>query len=149
MDKINNDRKNDLLVQYKAYMDNLNAIGAQHSQTRAFYVSIISALLVFLSFVSSKDKAVEDITVPGQVAIIMLGIMLCIAWFVHILSFGKLYRAKFDILREMEKELAYPIFKEELHKLSEYKFFFFTWIERMICLAIAIPFIILLIFLLR
>jgi hypothetical protein len=142
------DRKNDLLVQYKSYMDNLNAIGNQHSQTRAFYVSIISAILVFLSFVSDKDLSVEEIKTPGQITLIFLGIILCGAWFVHILSFGKLYRAKFDILRDMEKELAYPIFEEEYKKLNEYNFFFFTRIERFICLVMAIPFFILVIFLL-
>jgi len=140
-------KKNDLLVQYKAYMDNLNAIGTQHSQTRAFYVSVISALLVFLSFVGSGKSSVERISYPGQLAVISLGIILCTAWYIHTRSFGKLYRAKFDILRQMEKDLAFNTFEKELEKLYEYKYFFFTAIESMISLFVAIPFVILLIFL--
>ena len=138
-----NIEKNILLEQYKSYMNNLNEIGNQHSQTRGFYVSIISALLVFLSLTGPKE-ALGNISFIGQFAVALLGIILCIAWFIHTLAFGKLFYAKFYILKEMEKELHFQIFDKEWKKLQEIKYTLLTKIESFVSLAVLIPFIILL-----
>ena len=63
MENQNNERTY-LLEKYKAYLENLNQIGNQHSQTRAFHVSIISALLVFLAFLGSKKWIRPDNKFP-------------------------------------------------------------------------------------
>lgn len=137
-----NNEKNYLLEQYKSYMVNLNEIGNQHSQTRAFYVSIISALLVFLSYTGSQKAFAISIT--GQFAVALLGTILCVAWYIHTLSYGKLFFAKFFILKEMEKGLPFQIFEKEWEKLEDIKFKQFMKIESFVSLAVAIPFIILL-----
>lgn len=137
------DKEKYLLEQYKAYMNNLNEIGSQHSQTRAFYVSIISALLVFLSVTASKNES-ASMSMAGQLAVASLGIILCVAWYIHMLSYRKLFTAKFFILKEMENELYFHIFEKEWDKLESIKYKQFIKIESFVSLAVAIPFIILL-----
>src|SRR5258705_4862066 len=105
-----------LLDQYKIYIESLNQVGTQHSQTRTFYVSIVSALLVFLSFLGSKDVNLT-MSIPGQYAVSILGIILCFAWHVQLRSYRKIYRVKFTILREMEKQLPFPVFEREWTEL--------------------------------
>jgi len=38
----------------KAYLDDLGRIGSHHTQTRAFYVSVISALLVLIAAIAAN-----------------------------------------------------------------------------------------------
>lgn len=158
--------KDTLIEQYKAYLDNVNEIGSQHTNTRAFYVSIISALLVFISLTGSKE-GLYNIGVLVQVVVSIFAILLCIAWYFHIKSFGVLYLAKFDILRALEeidsggKKILYPIFNKESDllfgtkkekeqikegKLKKKKFLKFTGIESTICLLLIIPFALILIY---
>jgi hypothetical protein len=132
-----------LLEQYKAYVGNLNAIGTQHSSTRSFYVSILSALLVFLSLTGPKEEFAK-MSSTGESAVAVLGIILCFAWFIHTRSFGKLFSAKFFILKKMEKRLPIQIFEEEYEKLKELKYTILTKIESLVCFAVMIPFMMML-----
>jgi len=139
---------------YNAYLDDLGRIGSHHTQTRAFYVSIISVLLVFLSS-SGSEKALLSIPLQGQLVISLLGIILCLAWFSHTLLFDSLYNVKFDNLRKMEKAFTFPyhIFEEEEKMLfpkkhaleGKNKYSWFTKIESIVALLVGVPFLIILI----
>lgn len=132
-----------LIEQYKAFIGDLGNIGSRHTQTNTLYVSIISALLVFLSLTES-GKALANFDMAGQVAVSLLGIFLCLAWYFHVKSFGYLYKAKFDVLREMEQDLPYSCYKRELDFLDP-KFFRFTKLEGWLTLLLSLPFIVLLV----
>ena len=132
-----------LFEQYKVYIDSLNQVGTQHSQTRAFYVSIVSALLVFLSFLGSKNVNLA-MGIPGQYAVSILGIILCFAWHIQLRSYRKLYRVKFTILREMEKQLPFPVFEREWTELEKSNYGVLLKTELFVSLAVALPFILLL-----
>jgi hypothetical protein len=43
-----------LIEQYKAYLADVGNIGTRHENTRRFYLSIVSALFVFLSLAVRK-----------------------------------------------------------------------------------------------
>jgi hypothetical protein len=135
------------IEQYKSYMENLNAIGNQHSLTRGFYVSIISALLVFLSFLCSKDLTMQKIGIPGLYAVSLLGIILCIIWCIHTCSYGRLFKAKFIMLKKLEEGFTFHIFAEEWEILEKLKFKRLTKIEEFVSLILSLPFIIFLLLL--
>jgi len=89
---------------YKAYLEDLGRIGGRHENARKFYISVISALFVFLSMAGTGGLfANVQGWVFGVVGIV--GILICLAWFDHMTSFGKLYFAKLETLRSLEADL--------------------------------------------
>src|SRR5678815_5944179 len=132
-----------LFEQYKVYIESLNQVRTQHSQTRAFYVSVVSALLVFLSFLGSENVKL-NMSIPGQYAVSILGIILCFAWHVQLRSYRKIYRVKFSILREMEKQLPFPLFEREWTELKKSNYGVLLKTELFVSFAVALPFVLLL-----
>jgi len=116
----------ELLEQYKAYMEDLGNIGERQSGSRRFYLSVMSALLVFLS-ASGKGKVLGEISGEFRIVICIAALCICALWFLHMLSFRALFDAKFKVLREMEGEgLPFHIYKKEWNALKgdkRYKFF--------------------------
>jgi hypothetical protein len=108
----------DLLGQYTAYMEDVGNIGDRHQTARRFYLSVISALLVFLSMAGGKGPF-NDVKLRVQIVVGFAGLAICLLWFCHMRSFGALYKAKFDILKKMEKSLPYQIFAEEWECLEK------------------------------
>jgi len=114
-----------LIEQYKAYAAALGNIGSRHETSRGFYLSVTSALAVFLSL-GGKDGILSGVHGRLVLLIAVVAIGVCVLWSSHMKSFGALYRAKFHVLREMDARLAFPVFQEEWNQLSDdksYKFF--------------------------
>jgi hypothetical protein len=110
---------NSLLEQYTAYLADVGNIGVRSENSRRFYLSVVSALLVFLSMTGDKGPFIK-LQWPVQVIVGITGIIICVLWFLHMRSFGALFRAKFSVLREMEAHgLAFPIFKREWELLRD------------------------------
>jgi hypothetical protein len=137
------DVNNYFFEQYKLYLHDINEIGNRQSQTRSFYVSIISALLVFASFVGKSEIPLK-MHIMGQSSVAVLGILLCIAWYIHSLSFNKLFLVKFSIIKEIEEELPIQLFAKEDVKFKTHHRMLFSKIESIISLIITLPFIMLL-----
>lgn len=131
-----------LLDQYKAYVADVGNIGARQAQTNTWYVSILSALLVFLGLTSTAG-ALKDFDMAVRAAVALLAILICGMWRVHARSFGLLYKAKFDVLREMEAMLPFACYTREWELLQNSRYSFFTAIEGRITRAIMIPFVLL------
>jgi len=89
---------------YKAYLEDLGRIGGRHENTRKFYMSVMSALFVFLSM-AGKGGPFINVQGPALIIVGVVGILMCIAWFEHMRSFGKIYGAKFGTLRRLEEDL--------------------------------------------
>lgn len=89
---------------YKVYLEDLGRIGGRHDNIRKFYMSVMSALFVFLSL---GGKNGIFVSVQGAILGIVgvVGIVICIAWFEHMRSYGKLYLAKLSTLRHLEEDL--------------------------------------------
>jgi hypothetical protein len=90
---------------YTAYLEDLGRIGGRHENARKFYISVISALFVFLSM-AGKDGPFVNVQGKVLLVVAVVGIFVCVAWFDHMGSFGKLYFAKLETLRVMETEVG-------------------------------------------
>lgn len=137
--------KAQLLEQYKIYIGDLGNIGTRHAQTNTWYVSILSALLVFLSF-TSRVGALSDVSTGSQAAVAILGLVICWMWRLHAQSFGLLYLAKFSVIRKMEEQLPVACYALEWDNLKDTKYSKFTRIERRIAFALMLPFVIVLLY---
>ena len=103
----------DHIEQYKVYLQDVGNIGVRHENSRKFYLSVVSALFVFVSMTGEKGVFVS---VQGHVLTLtgLVGVLLCIVWVMHMQAFGAIYLAKFDVLRRIESQHSlFHIFDEE------------------------------------
>jgi hypothetical protein len=113
------------IEQYKSYLQDVGNIGTRHENSRRFYLSVVSALFVFLSM-AGKDGVLHVVDGPVRVLVGVFGILLCVVWIMHMQSFAAIYLAKFSVLRAMEvKCRLFRVFEEEWNCLKvdpRYKF---------------------------
>ena len=101
------------LDQYKAYLDDLGNIGTRYSTANGFYVSIVSALLAILAL-ARKAEALASFDVLLYIVVPIFACLLCMIWRESMKSYSSLFKRKFDVLREMEKQLPFkPYLREE------------------------------------
>jgi hypothetical protein len=107
------DRKYEVcLEQYKAYLGDLGNIGTRYATVQGFYVSVIAALVSVLALAES-GKILSQFQTGTLLVVCSFGFMLCIVWALTIHYYGKLFGAKFDVLKALEANLAYKCFDEE------------------------------------
>lgn len=134
------DDKQYLLEQYKSYVKDLGNIGLRDTQMDKHFVSVISALLVFVSLTGTGEALVK-IASEARSAVSILGILVCLLWFGSIHFFGCLYNAKFTVIKKMEEGLQYECFKEESELLAGKRL---TNIKKPGALILIIPFLVML-----
>lgn len=109
---------NQMIEQYKSYLQDLANIGSRHETARGFYLSVLSALLAFVAL-AGKDGPLQGIG-SHLFAVVSLGaIAICGLWLVHTLSFAALYGAKMGRLNAMEEKLPFRNFAEEHDALEK------------------------------
>jgi hypothetical protein len=133
--------------QYKSYLQDVGNIGTRHENSRRFYLSVVSAFFVFLSM-AGKEGVLQVVQGPVRILVGMVGILLCVAWIMHMQSFGAIYRAKFNVLRAMETKChLFPVFAEEWGYLKDNpRFKFLTLMDSAIPVLFAALFLALLYF---
>ena len=123
----------DLLAQYKSYLEDMRSIGTRHENTRKYYVTVVSALFVFLSMAGPEGVFHS---VQGNIATLVggSGILLCASWIIHMQAFGAIYAAKFGVLREMELDpRLFEIFKLEFVLLkADRRYVFLTLLDTLV-----------------
>jgi len=132
---------NQRIEQYKAYMQDVANIGSRHETARAFYLSVLSALLAFVAL-AGTDGPLSDISSNLFVVISLGAIAICVLWFLQTLSFGALYSAKLEQLHKMEERLPFKNFTNEHEVLKEdWKYFQLTNVECFVASIFIILFI--------
>jgi len=137
-----------LLEQYKLYVEMADNVSARRSQTNTFYITVLSGLLAVLSL------AIENIPSEMQntafLAVAVLGLVLCIIWYINIRSYRQLNSGKFKVIHEMEGQLPYPCYDREWDILGRGKdskgYFQLTRVEQFVPGLLAIPYVLLLVF---
>jgi len=129
-----------LLELFKAYLDDLGRLGERQQNSRSFYLSIISALFVFLSFAGSSNNQVIQIPKAAHAITGLVGIVISAAWFEHMRSFEKLFEAKLEILRSVERKLNAHLFSLEEEQLHVRNYRHITYIDSVAPVAFVVLF---------
>ncbi|QFU84293.1 RipA family octameric membrane protein [Natronorubrum aibiense] len=109
-------RDETLIDQYTHYAGSAMAVSDRRLQTNRFYVSLLSGILVIITFIAQGPLSrAQQI---GLVAVGLLGVCLCGLWYQTVDSHRRLNQAKYEILHEMESDLAYPVYQQEWEKLG-------------------------------
>jgi len=135
-----------ILEQYKLYVETTNRVTDYRIRMNQFYLSLLSALLALLAFVIEK-KTFPKGGIFIILSIALLGIMLCLTWYLNLESYRQLNSGKFSVIIDMEEYLPYKCFKDEWEKYLEKgksdNYRRLTRIEKHIPIIMIIPYLIL------
>ncbi|MBT9317829.1 RipA family octameric membrane protein [Leptothoe spongobia] len=135
-----------LIEQYKLFVEMADRISARRGQTNSFYISLLSALLALLSLVIDKDL----FSGPASVLLFftaLIGLALCLTWYVNIQSYRQLNGLKFQVIHEIEALLPFPCYKREWDLLKEQRgkqkkqYIQLTTVEKYVPLIFTVPYI--------
>ena len=142
------DNQSVLLEQYKLYVEMMDRTSARRAQNNKFYITLLSALLAFMAFITEKNICREFYD-SIMLSLCLLGFILNAVWFINILSYKQLNSGKFKIIHNLEKELAYECYKEEwdiLKRGKDTKYYRkLTRVELYLPILLSVPFFSLLI----
>jgi hypothetical protein len=139
-----------LIEQYKLYVEMADNISTRRSQTNAFYITVLSGLLAVLALAADKFAgAAQD---ASFIAVAILGIVLCVVWYINLESYRQLNSGKYKTIHEMEQRLPFPCFDREWEIMSmrgedgKPKFTRLTRVEKFVPILLGIPFLFLLVY---
>lgn len=96
-----------LFEQYKLYVEMADRINSRRQSANSYFLSINTALLGFIGYVSTKDAGTLFWLVAAA------GIALSYLWYRLIRSYRDLNTAKFKVVHEIEKRLPLSLYDAE------------------------------------
>ncbi len=128
--------------QYKTYVDTTLNVSNRRLNNNRFYVVLLSGTLAVVS-VLAETQIIEE---AGLLLAGLLGLALCILWYLSIISYKQLNKGKYQVVIEMEEELPFAPFRREWEILDEgddwKTYITHTRVERKIPGVLAIPYLI-------
>ena len=94
--------------QYKIMIDSAEKNSDKRITQNNIYLTIN---LAFLSYILTIKE------LPNIIIGSLIGIIICIVWFLTILNYCKRNKVKFDIINELEEDVG-SLFKEEWKRIS-------------------------------
>lgn len=140
------------LEQYKLYVEMADRISERRMKANQFYMTLLSGLLVILSFAFHKENqaSIGEYQAVIILSIGLIGTTFCQLWWININSYRQLNSQKFKVIHDLEAKLPFSPYAKEWKLLGEgkdaKKYFQLTRIERAIPLIIMLPYLVLLFF---
>lgn len=101
---------------YKIAVEMADRVSSRRMAANGFFLSLHTALITILGFtyekVATEHRSVLIITA-------MMGFLLAWTWFFALRSYRRLNRAKFEVINNLEKDLAAQYFTDEWAELTE------------------------------
>ena len=114
-------RNSELLEIYKLHAEFSDRVAQRREGANRLYVGILTGFLVAVVALTRFDleghSVIDMLTFVGG----LIGIVLCLSWYLVIRSYRQLNTAKFAILHELEGKLPFAFFKREWEQLEEGK----------------------------
>lgn len=101
---------------YKLAVEMADRVSARRSTANTFYLSLQTAGLAVLGFVTSLPSE------PSRgvlIAICLVGAATGVIWFLQLRSYRDLNRAKFDVINDLETRLPVAVFSAEWKSLKQ------------------------------
>jgi len=97
---------------YKLMLDSSEKLIQRRQITNTFFITIIGVLISIAGFLF-QTQAIENNTVFILYGFAAIGLLLCKSWHNLIDNYGKLNKAKFDVILRLEKQLGTMIYSAE------------------------------------
>ncbi|AUX09934.1 small integral membrane protein [Halalkaliarchaeum desulfuricum] len=138
--------RSELIDQYTTYVDTTLNVSNRRMRNNRFYVLLLSGTLAVVS-VLADTQIIEEV---GLLIAGLLGLALCILWYLSIVSYKQLNSGKYEIIQAMEKDLPAEPFANEWDVLDEGRdwrtYITHTRVERKIPGVLAVPYLIITIY---
>lgn len=96
-----------LIEQYKLYVEMADRVSARRQTANSYFLSVNTAILGFVGYVVLKDER-DYLWLLG-----IVGIAICIFWYVILTSYKQLNSAKFKVIHAVEKRLPLRLYDAE------------------------------------
>lgn len=120
--------------QYKLYLSGIEKISDRRESANKYFVTINSGVIVALSYLVQRFN--NFFVIPVIIAILILGVVLSIFFYLLINSYKQLNTKKFLVLHKIEESLPIQMYSDEWKALGEGKdtsrYFPFSHIERLV-----------------
>lgn len=103
---------------YKLMIDSSESLIQRRQKTNAFFITAIGSLLAIAGLMA-KAGALHSGTIWLLYGFAVVGLLLCNSWRNLIDNYGKLNKAKFDVILRLEQELDAQIFTAEWISLGK------------------------------
>lgn len=125
-DKYNGEYQNNLLEQYKLYVQMADKISERRQSSNSFFLTINTTLIAFLGLVARPDVGSSpDVTanppLPWVLIVSAAGVMLCYTWYRLVRSYNGLNAGKFEVVHTIESRLPSSPYDAEWKAVGEGK----------------------------
>lgn len=131
----------ELIEQYTTYVNTTLDVSNRRMRNNRFYVLLLSGTLAVISVLADTQIIQE----AGLLLAGLLGLALCILWYLSIVSYKQLNSGKYDVIKAMEKDLPTQPFDNEwelLERGNKWRTYItHTRVERKIPVVLAIPYL--------
>lgn len=104
--------KDGILELYKLMIESSESLIQRRQRTNAFFITAIGSLLAIAGLLV-KAAALNSGTIWLLYGFALVGLLLCNSWRNLIDNYGKLNKAKFDVILRLEKDLDASIYEAE------------------------------------
>ena len=117
-----NGNQDQLIEIYKLQSQLANSISNRRITIHKFYLLIMSGLALILPTFFKLPAEIQSQVSIGflMIGVSLLGIPLCLTWFILINTNLRMSMLKYETLKRLEDKLEYPFFKEEWKLLENY-----------------------------
>jgi hypothetical protein len=123
---------------FKAYLEDLGRVGGRHETLRQFYLSVISALATILGL-AGKDGILKGVH-EAAVVVGLVGVLIGVAWFLHMGRFADIFSAKGETLEDLESDLPAKLFTTERAKLKGGQYLRLTSVDQVVAFCFIVLF---------
>lgn len=101
---------------YKLAVEMADRVSSRRMTANGFFLTVETTLLAIFGFLYPRIGVVDPKL--ALIVISVIGVVLGITWHLAIRSYRRLNRAKFDVINELEKDLAFQYFTREWVQLK-------------------------------
>ena len=102
----------DVFELYKLMVESSESLIQRRQKTNAFFITVIGSLLAIAGLLV-KMGAIDGKSIGILYGFSIVGLLLCNSWRNLIDNYGKLNKAKFDVILRLEKDLGAQIYSAE------------------------------------
>lgn len=103
---------NDVFELYKVMVQSSEQLIQRRQKTNAFFITVIGSLLAIAGLLVQSEVLIGE-TIGILYGFSLVALLLCNSWRNLIDNYGKLNKAKFDVILRLEKDLSAQIYSAE------------------------------------
>lgn len=101
---------------YKLAVEMADRVSSRRMTANGFFLTVETTLLAIFGFLYPRVGVIDPKL--ALIVISAIGVVLGVAWHLAIRSYRRLNRAKFDVINQLEKDLAFDYFSREWVQLK-------------------------------